>query len=380
MAGIYLHIPFCRQACTYCNFHFSTLLKTKHEVLNAMLEEIAMQRHFLGDKTVIETIYFGGGTPSLLSTREVNAFLQAIQKNFTVSEHPEITLEANPDDLSKAYLTSLKQETAINRFSIGIQSFFDADLQYMHRAHNAAEAIHSVKNAQDIGFENLSVDLIYGTPTMSDECWEKNLQTVFDLHIPHVSCYALTVEDKTVLSSQINRNKTEAPSDERMVQQFSILQREMKMHAYTHYEISNFCREPQFARHNSNYWKGVPYLGIGPSAHSYDGESRFWNISNNAIYAKKILQRETANEREILSKTDRYNEYVMTNIRTISGVDAQHIATVFGDAFLQHFLFEIAPFEDNKWVMQEGETYRLSDSGKLFCDYITENLFLTEEE
>ena len=204
MAGIYLHIPFCKQACTYCNFHFSTLLKTKEEVLKAMLTEIRLQQNFFPDKTLIETIYFGGGTPSMLSTAELNSLLNELQKYFTIAEHPEITLEANPDDLSREYLTAMKKETAINRFSIGVQSFFDEDLQYMHRAHNAAEAIHSIKHAQEIGFENLSVDLIYGTPTMSNENWKKNLQTVFDLKVPHISCYALTVEEKTVLARRKN--------------------------------------------------------------------------------------------------------------------------------------------------------------------------------
>lgn len=380
MAGIYLHIPFCKQACTYCNFHFSTLLKTKEEVLKAMLTEIRLQQNFFPDKTIIDTIYFGGGTPSMLSTTEINGLLNELRKHFTIAEHPEITLEANPDDLSREYLTSLKKETAVNRFSIGVQSFFDEDLQYMHRAHNAAEAIHSIKYAQEIGFKNLSVDLIYGTPGMSNENWKKNLQTVFDLKVPHISCYALTVEEKTVLANQIKKHKIAAPEDELMAQQFSILLEEMNKHNYTHYEISNFCIEPHFAQHNTNYWKGIPYLGIGPSAHSYDGIKRYWNIANNALYTKQLFQNILANECEILSKTDAYNEYVMTSIRTIFGTHLSKIKEDFGDDYLKHFLLEISPFISNGWVKETDGIYILTNSGKLFCDYITENLFLSNEE
>lgn len=379
MAGIYLHIPFCKQACTYCNFHFSTLLKNKDDVLKAMLKEIQLQKSFFPDKTAIETIYFGGGTPSLLSAKEINELLNEINKHFTVSSTPEITMEANPDDLSAAYLSSLKNETAVNRFSIGVQSFFEEDLQYMNRAHNAQEAINCIKVAQKTGFENLSVDLIYGTPTMNNERWTKNLQTVFDLQVPHISCYALTVEEKTELASLIKKKKSIEPSDELMAQQFSILLDEMSKHNYTHYEISNFCKEPHFAKHNTNYWKGVPYLGIGASAHSYDGVKRYWNIANNAVYAKKVLNNELANESEILSETDAYNEYVMTSIRTIFGTDKNEIQIRFGDEYLNHFLLEISPFISNGWITETNGIYTLTNSGKLFCDYITENLFLSNE-
>jgi oxygen-independent coproporphyrinogen-3 oxidase len=268
MAGIYLHIPFCKQACTYCNFHFSTLLKTKEDVLKAISNEIQLQQNFFPDKTIIDTIYFGGGTPSLLSISEINELLNELYKHFNIAENTEITVEANPDDLTKGYLSALKKETPVNRFSIGVQSFFDEDLRYMNRAHNASEAINCINFAQDKGFENLSVDLIYGTPTMNNERWKENLQTVFGLKIPHVSCYALTVEEKTELAFLIKKKKSIEPSDEGMAQQFSILLDEMNKHHYTHYEISNFCIEPHFAKHNTNYWKGIPYLGIGPSAHS----------------------------------------------------------------------------------------------------------------
>jgi len=379
MAGIYLHIPFCRQACTYCNFHFSTLLKNKNEVLEAMFKEIEMQKNFFGSKTNIETIYFGGGTPSLLSFDEINQFLTKINNFFLVDDHAEITLEANPDDLTKDYLIGLKNQTNINRLSIGVQSFFDDDLQYMNRAHNASEAINCIKFAKEAGFNNLSIDLIYGTPTMSNEKWKENLQTVFDLNVTHVSSYALTVEDKTALADMIKKKKTIQPSDEQTAQQFTVLLEEMKKHHFTHYEISNFCREPYFAKHNTNYWKGISYIGIGPSAHSFDGEKRYWNIANNANYAKKLLSNELANESEILSVTDKYNEYVMTSIRTIFGTHALTIKADFGDEYLQHFLLEISPFIDNHWIKEIDRIYTLTDSGKLFCDYITEHLFFENE-
>ena len=380
MAGIYLHIPFCKQACSYCNFHFSTLLTNKNEVLHAMLHEIELQRCFFPTTTKIETIYFGGGTPSLLTVDEINLFLEKITDVFTIADEMEITLEANPDDLTTDYLKQLKNKTAINRLSIGVQSFLEEDLVYMNRAHNAQEAINCIRLAKATGFDNLSVDLIYGTPSLSNEQWRKNLDILFELGITHVSSYALTVEEKTALHHSIKNKKTSAPDDEKTARQFTMLMKNMQQHNYTHYEISNFCKEPHFAKHNTNYWKGISYLGIGPSAHSFDGIKRYWNIANNTLYAKKIKQNELANESEILSITDKYNEYVMTSIRTIFGVDIHKIKADFGDAISSHFLMEIAPFIDNKWIANTNEIYTLTNSGKLFCDYITEHLFLENED
>lgn len=379
MAGIYLHIPFCKQACNYCNFHFSTLLLTKAQVLAAMLEEIRLQQHFFPSKTMLHTIYFGGGTPSLLSIAEINTLFNCIEKYFLIAENAEITLEANPDDMTLEFLQQLKSETRINRLSIGIQSFLEADLQYMHRAHNATEAITAIKTAQAVGISNLSIDLIYGTPTLNDEMWRENLKIAFDLNIPHISCYALTVEEKTALASQIKKKKTSAPEDEKTSAHFFILMEEMQQHGYVHYEISNFCQPNHAAIHNSNYWKGLSYLGIGPSAHSFDGEKRYWNISNNALYAKAILENKFEPAFEILSKTDKYNEYIMTAIRTIKGVDSTYISVQFGDIYLQHFLAEIAAFIVQKDVVQTATTYTLTDKGKLFCDAISQQLFYLEE-
>lgn len=350
-------------------------MTTKNDVLNAMLHEIELQRNFFPTLTKIETIYFGGGTPSLLSVDEINQLIEKICSVFFVEEFAEITLEANPDDLTNAYLLELKKKTIINRLSIGTQSFFEEDLQYMNRAHNAQEAIDCIRFANENGFDNLSVDLIYGTPSLSNEQWIKNIDILVDLDIAHISCYALTIEEKTALHHSIKTKKKNAPEDEKTAQQFSILMDKMQQQNYIHYEISNFCKAPHFAKHNTNYWKGIPYLGIGPSAHSFNGTQRFWNITNNATYAKKILNNELANESELLSKTDQYNEYVMTSIRTIFGVDSFKIRSDFGDAFYNHFLFEIVPFINKGWIVNANEIYTLTNSGKLFCDYITAIIF-----
>lgn len=344
-----------------------------------MHQELDLRKNFFPDKTIIESIYFGGGTPSLLTIDEINDFISAIYQLFSVSEQPEITLEANPDDLTEAYLTALKNNTLINRFSIGIQSFHNADLNYMNRAHNATEALQCIQNAQKVGFNNLSIDLIYGTPTMSNEQWQQNLQTAFGLGIPHISCYALTLEDKTALNTAIRTQKKAPIAEERVTEQFFLLLEAMHKQQYVHYEISNFCKEPYYALHNTNYWRGIPYLGIGPSAHSYDGINRSWNIANNNIYIQKIKTGEAFFETEKLSKSDRYNEYIMTTIRTIFGVDSTKIKEEFGEDFLRHFLLEVSPFIEKKWVKVSENIYRLTDSGKLFCDYISENLFIIEQ-
>lgn len=341
-----------------------------------MLQELEIRKDFFPEKTQIDTIYFGGGTPSLLSVNEINTLIQHIYILFTVTEQPEITLEANPDDLTKAYLQTLKKQTPINRFSIGIQSFWEEDLRYMNRAHNAEEAMRCIQQAQQAGFDNLSIDLIYGTPTLSNEQWRKNLQTTFDLQVPHISCYALTVENKTALSAEIKKKKKAAVDDELMVQQFSILLEEIKRNGYLQYEISNFCKPPHFAQHNTNYWRGISYLGIGPSAHSFDGKTRYWNVNNNTIYINKINTNEPTYEQEILSESERYNEYVMTSLRTVFGVAIKKINHDFGDIYVRHFQLEIAPFIEKKWVECTDEIYTLTDLGKLFCDFITEELFI----
>lgn len=378
-AGIYLHIPFCRQACVYCNFHFSTSLKYKEDVLQAMLREIEMQRDYL-QGAAIETVYFGGGTPSLLSADDINRLFDAICKYHTVKELKECTLEANPDDLNKNYLHSLRN-TPVSRLSIGIQSFREQDLRYMKRAHNAQQADSAIKAAQDTGFEKLSIDLIYGVPGMNDAAWKENLSKVKELSIPHFSSYALTVEEKTALHYNI-ANKKAAPVDvAQSAGQFEILMATSAVIGYEHYEISNLALPGQYAVHNTNYWRGLPYLGIGPSAHSFDGKiRRRWNVSNNTLYAKSIIEEGKLDfEEETLSPHDRLNEYIMTSLRTQWGCDLAHIATEW-DATTATLVEKSSHlFMEKKWVTQDGKKLLLTPAGKLFADRIASELFVTDD-
>jgi oxygen-independent coproporphyrinogen III oxidase len=331
MAGIYLHIPFCKQACHYCNFHFSTSLRQKDAMLAAMLKEISLSQKYLTNET-IETIYFGGGTPSILEASDIQRIIDEVAQFYTIENNAEITIEANPDDLTTEKINAFRQ-TAVNRFSIGIQSFFDADLHYMNRAHDASEALTCVKKTQDAGFQNLTIDLIYGTPTMSNEQWEENIQIALSLNVPHLSCYCLTVEPKTALDKLVKKGKALTVDDEQAIWQFETLIREMENAGFDHYEISNFGKPNFYARHNSNYWLGAKYLGLGPSAHSFDGENRRHNIANNALYIKSLDENKIPFEEEILSQEQRYNEYVMISLRTIWGTDIEKIKT-FGESYL----------------------------------------------
>jgi len=372
MAGIYIHIPFCKQACHYCDFHFSTSLKYKDELLQALIKEINLQKTYLGNDT-IETIYFGGGTPSLLSANELNLLIGTITSLHTVSADAEITIEANPDDLDKTKLQALRQ-TDINRFSIGIQSFFDDDLEWMNRVHRAGEAEASVKRAQDTGFENITVDLIYGYPLLNDTKWKHNLDKVFELDIPHVSSYSMTVEPQTALASFIKKKKQAAMDDQQSVEQFTLLMHAMQTHDFEHYEISNFCKPGHYSKHNSNYWKGVKYLGIGPSAHSYNGETRQWNIANNAKYMQALEKAEIPAETELLTETDRLNEYIMTSLRTMWGLDLKKLNNIAKGADGQ--LNKAAQrYYENGWIAQKEEVITLTQTGKLYADNIAAGLF-----
>ncbi len=372
MAGIYIHIPFCKQACFYCDFHFSTSLKYKDELLQALLKEIKLQKNYLDGETV-ETIYFGGGTPSLLTADELNSLINTITNQHTVSANAEITIEANPDDLDKSKVQSLRN-TGVNRFSIGIQSFFDDDLQWMNRVHRAGEAEASVKRAQDAGFENITVDLIYGYPLLTDEKWKHNLNKVFELDVPHVSSYSMTVEPKTALASFIKKKKQPAMNDQQSAEQFIELMDAMQQKGFEHYEISNFCKPGHYSRHNSNYWKGIKYLGIGPSAHSYNGDTRQWNIANNAKYIQELSTGTIPAETEILTETDRLNEYIMTSLRTIWGLDLGKLNTIANGS--RALLITAArQFFDNGWIEQKDDTIYLTPPGKLYADHIASELF-----
>lgn len=373
MAGIYLHIPFCKQACHYCDFHFSTSFKHKKELLQALHQEIVLQKQYL-EGEIIETIYFGGGTPSVLETSEINALLDVIFNNFSVREDAEITLEANPDDLNPQKILALKQ-TPINRFSIGVQSFFDEDLLWMNRAHRSFEAFTSIKTAQDAGFQNITIDLIYGYPLLGDEKWQHNLEQFFGLQIPHLSAYSMTVEPQTALASFISKKKQLPMNEEQSAAQFEFLMQSTEKHGFEHYEISNFSLPDWRSRHNSNYWKGVKYLGIGPSAHSFNGGTRQWNVANNTQYLAALEKNEVPFSQETLSIQDRINELIMTALRTSEGLNLDFVDQVSPQTSIS-VLNESAVFIDKKWLIKTGNTLILSREGKLYADHISAQLFV----
>ncbi|EHQ26692.1 radical SAM family heme chaperone HemW [Mucilaginibacter paludis] len=372
MAGIYLHIPFCKQACHYCDFHFSTSLQYKGDMLKALANEIRLQKDYLANET-IETIYLGGGTPSLLQGDEVNSLIDIITRHHTVASDAEITIEANPDDLDEQKVKALRQ-TPVNRFSIGIQSFFDEDLFWMNRAHRSREAESSVKRVQDAGFSNITADLIYGYPLLTDQKWKHNLEQIFKLNIPHISAYSMTVEPKTALASFIKKKLFAPMSESQSADQFLVLLNEMGQQGYEQYEISNFCLPGHYSRHNSNYWKGVKYLGIGPSAHSFNGEARQWNIANNAKYIQALSLNSIPAEREELSEKDRLNEYIMTSLRTIWGLDIQKLESISKYSGEQ-LLKAAEEFFEKGWINRKEQILTLSAEGKLYADHIASELF-----
>lgn len=375
MAGIYLHIPFCKQACNYCNFHFSTSLRLKDDMIDAIIKEMGLHKSYLEGQT-LETVYFGGGTPSLLSADELMRIWSALEEHFPNQDLKEITLEANPDNLTPEYIKALIS-TPINRLSIGIQSFHDKDLQYMNRAHNAREADYAVKAAQDKGFENISIDLIYGTPTMSDKEWTENIEKALVLGVPHISSYALTVEPKTALAHAIEKGKSKEPDNAQTAAQFEQLMENLKQAGYDHYEISNFALPGKHALHNTNYWRGKHYLGLGPSAHSFNTYSRQWNVANNPQYISSILKDgKVPYEVEQLSFEDRFNEYIMTSLRTMWGADLSHIHHQFGDDVMDDFADQIKDYEQKGLMLVSKEKLVLTSKGKLFADKIASELFL----
>ncbi|WP_163392087.1 radical SAM family heme chaperone HemW [Flavobacterium limi] len=372
MSGIYIHIPFCKQACHYCDFHFSTSMKKKGDMVLALAKEIAMRKNEFENETV-ETIYFGGGTPSVLSNGEISFLIAEVYKNYKVAENPEITLEANPDDLSSERILELSK-SPVNRLSIGIQSFYEEDLKMMNRAHNSAEAKKCLEVATQY-FDNISLDLIYGIPGMSDQMWRQNIQTALDFGIPHISSYALTVEPKTALRKLIQTGKIAEPQDETASNHFMILVEMLQKNGFIHYELSNFGKENYFSRNNSAYWLGKKYIGIGPSAHSYDGERRGWNIANNSLYLKSIQENKLPIETEILTKSDRYNEYIMTGLRTIWGVSLERIEKEFGLDYLNYLHKQAHKFLTDDLLTIENDIVKPTLKGKFLTDGIASDLF-----
>lgn len=372
MAGIYIHIPFCKQACYYCDFHFSTSLKKKNTLISALIKELKLRKDELKE-TPIETIYFGGGTPSILSNEELQLLIDSVYENYKVISCPEITLEANPDDLYKDRIIELSK-SPINRLSIGIQSFFEKDLKLMNRAHNADEARSCIKVAKKY-FSNISIDLIYGIQGATNEQWIKNIEIALNFEISHISSYALTVEPKTALASFIEKGIIEDVDDEQAHQQFLILKDKLEEEGFVHYELSNFGKEGFFSKNNSAYWQGKSYLGIGPSAHSFNGTQRGWNVRNNTKYINALNKDELPIEIEILTLTDRYNEYIMTGLRTIWGVSLKKVEEDFGKLF-KDYLIERADIFINQHLLYIDDGHiRVSRKGQFLSDGISSELF-----
>ena len=379
MAGIYIHIPFCKQACHYCDFHFSTSLKKKDELVNCLIREIELRKDEFKNE-IVETIYFGGGTPSMLSQSEIDLIIGAVYEHHSVIENPEVTLEANPDDLNEEKIIELSK-SKINRLSIGVQSFFENDLKLMNRAHNAQEAKECLVIATQ-HFENITVDLIYGIPGLSNSAWKENIETVLSFGIPHISSYALTVEPKTALASFIKKGTIADVDDGQAQEQFQILVETLVKKGFVHYELSNFGKERFFSKNNSAYWQGKSYIGIGPSAHSFNGNGRSWNVSNNSKYIEAIQQNELPIERESLSKTDRYNEYIMTGLRTMFGVSLEKVENDFGKEYLSYLMQQSEKHrkEDLLYIepasLQGGdEKLKTTQKGKFLSDGISSDLF-----
>ena len=339
-----------------------------------MKKEITHRVDYLDSKE-IETVYFGGGTPSILSISEIKELLATINKHYSINKKVEVTIECNPDDLSKDKLISLKK-TGINRLSIGIQSFNDQDLKLMNRSHNSEQAINCIHLAKQVGFENITIDLIYGIPNQSLEDWEKNLDIMFKLEIPHFSAYALTIEPKTVLSNLVKKKKVNVLPDEKVITQFNLLQEKARKNGFVHYEISNFGKEEFFSIHNTAYWKNIHYLGIGPSAHSFNGISRSWNVSSNKKYISGIINNSEYYKTEILSKKQQYNEYIFTSLRTIWGVNLNEIKQKFNKNIFNYFQFEVEKWCSRKYINRKEDKYTLTQEGKAFADAIASDLFI----
>ena len=372
MAGIYIHIPYCRKACHYCNFHFSTSTQRLNEMVQAIGMEAKLRKDYLQEP--VKTIYFGGGTPSLLPVQDIRWMTDSLRELFIVDNDAEITLESNPDDISTQTAAAWKA-AGINRLSIGIQSFFQEHLNWMNRAHNAEQALESIQVVQAAGFDNITIDLIYGTPGLTDEKWHQNVQQALQLNIPHLSCYALTVEPKTALDKMIRQHQIANVDGNQQSHQFELLMQWMKDAGYRHYEISNFAKPGKFSRHNSSYWQGITYLGLGPSAHSFNGNSRQWNIANNALYLKSIQQQTVPFEIEYLTAAQQLNEYIMTGLRTSEGISLSYISENWGDENTAAIVKDAGKWVEGKKIHQQNRHLVLTNAGKLLADGIAADLF-----
>ncbi|MFN5376206.1 MAG: radical SAM family heme chaperone HemW [Chitinophagaceae bacterium] len=375
MAGIYIHIPFCRKACHYCNFHFSTSLQKAPEVLKSIEKEMEIRSEEL--KEEINTVYFGGGTPSLIESEAIASMLNQAKKYFKIAPDAEITLEANPDDINIQKAKSWKS-IGINRFSLGIQSFADENLQWMNRAHNAVQSFAAIDTIRNVGFENFSIDLIYGTPGQTKEGWIKDVETALKLNIPHLSCYALTVEEKTALHTLIQKGEKQEVNQDEQAERFNVLMELTAEAEYHHYEISNLALPGFESKHNSSYWEGISYIGFGPSAHSYDGKKRKWNIANNIKYVEAIAKQILPLEEETLSQNDKLNEYTMTSIRRSKGIEKNRLIQLGGESRLPEIQKMIQPYLESNKVVEDEKGWRLTNEGKFYADGIAAALFILD--
>lgn len=376
MAGFYIHIPFCKKVCYYCDFHFVASLKYKQNVIDALKLEITRRSSEWKDFT-FDTIYIGGGTPSILSINEIQDIINLVYDNYKIGTNPEVTLEANPDDLSAEYLSLLKKHTPINRLSIGIQSFDNNILMFLNRRHNGQQAIDAVRNANTVGFENITVDLIYGIPGLDNIKLKNDLQTFSSLNIPHLSAYHLSIEPKTVFGVMQKRNKLKPIDENDSTDQYKILTGFMSMAGFEHYEISNFAKDKRYSRHNTSYWSNVPYIGTGPSAHSFNGKTRRWNISNNTLYSNSLTQQlNNFFEEEELTTDEKYNDYILTSLRTMWGANLNKIETAFGKKYSGYCIatFEKPVIKEN--LITDGQNFRISEKGWFIADYLMSEFFM----
>jgi oxygen-independent coproporphyrinogen-3 oxidase len=373
LAGIYLHIPFCKRKCAYCDFFSLANAKHQDDFVQAILQEISLQQHYL-DNERVQTIYFGGGTPSLLSVGQLDEILNALHKNFSIDKNIELTLEGNPENLTQPFLRDLKS-LGFNRLSIGIQSFNDDDLMLMRRTHHAQTAVNSVYNAKNQGFNNISVDLIYGLPNLTQQKWEKNLEQTFLLDVHHISAYHLTIEPKTLFKKWYDENKIYLPKEEESLEQYQLLVEKTAANGFLHYEISNFAKDGFLSLHNTNYWMGVKYLGLGPSAHSYNLTSRQWNISNLHVYLSEISKGNIPFERENLSLQEKYNDFIITSFRTMWGLSLEKLVLNFGPSYKKYFLKTVKKYLDDDFCIQKHGQIKLSEKGMFISDHIMEDLF-----
>lgn len=373
MASIYLHIPFCKQACNYCNFHFSTQTSYVQQMVDCLLQELDMRKHELNDEP-LSSVYFGGGTPSILSAQHLDQLFDGISKHYRISTNAEFTLEANPDDITKEKLAFLKT-TPVNRFSMGVQSFFDEDLQWMNRAHQATEAEKSIRLIQEFGFDKITIDLIYGSPTLSLAHWEQNLNKVLELHLNHLSAYCLTAEPQTALQHQIQKGNLAPLDEEKAALQFDFMIDFLEGNHFEQYEISNFARNQEYAIHNTSYWQNKPYLGIGPSAHSFNGHQRSWNIANNQTYMRQIQDGILPAEVEELTEENKINEYIMTGLRTIWGCDWAYLNEKFNADLVVQLEEKLNHMVAEGKIENNSQNFKLTRSARILADGIASDLF-----